>query len=303
MYTTWSRKSEASVTSSSMSLNRLFDFAVNSVPGVFQTTEKHFILDYKGDLGTAKLKIRTNSVMFYSDLSESTIKQCGNEYSAHIKITHHTGEQFVILIPDIRSYNPGGLYKPYLTHSQYYYILKLIAAEVKAACMGASEEKLAYIKNGIESASTIGQDISEICTWVHIQVKFACFKKIPSPKFYEVLIEKVKTGKLELEGKDHCKEYLESCISGEEVVLPIFYYAAVLDGDLKIPFQVKNSYAEIISKEKMKKRYGILRNLPNSLPGLIKVKQGKSYQKLINSVNHYCEEKKKADLDLKCSVM
>ena len=196
--------------------------------------------------------------------------------------------QFVILIPSCRSYNPAGLDRPYFTSAQYYFIARLIAVEVKAACLGVSEEKIDVIKANIESISKISKGLKEVIEWVHLQIKCACFRQILSPNFFEFLLNKTRESEFELEGRHHCKEYFESCISGEEICLPLAYYAAVLEGEPKMQFQKKVTFTEIIRKECTARRSGgALKHLPKAVPKLVHAKQGKKYTQLVNETEKY----------------
>ena len=288
LYTTWSRTSDTSSTSSTARVTRLFDFSVRSMPGLYKTSSKHFFLDFHEESATAALALHTRPGVIFSEFCESPIVQSGIEYSAHIKIVHVTGGEFTILIPDCRSYNPAGLDKPYFTSLQYYFIVRLIAVEVKAACLGVSEEKLDMIRSNIEKISIISKNLREIIDWVHLQIKCACYRKTIAPKFFEFLIGKASKNEFLLEGREHCKEYLESCVSGEEIYLPLAYYVGVLEGEAKMQFQKKVSFAEIIRKEsKLKRNGGALKYLPKAVPEIVSGKQGKSYAQLVSETERY----------------
>ena len=235
-----------SITSSARNLARLFDFTAPMVPGLFKTTPKRFMLDYKEGSLTANLSLRTRKQSLHAELCEVSIIQYGIEYSNYIKITHENNEEFLILIPDARSYNPSEISKPYITAFEYLFITKFISIEIRAACMGVYEEKIDSIKEKIKNISIIYPKIKEIIEWVHLQIICACYKKTAGPKFYEVVIRASVVGEIILNGNDHCKEYLENCISGEEVFLPALYYKSVLESEPNLSFKKKSILLKLL---------------------------------------------------------
>ena len=299
-----SRDSLLSYTGSFQNLTRLLDFTASTIPGLFKSSSNRFILDYKEEDLTVNISFRTRNLMLQADLCETILVQYGIEYNTHIKITHENGEEYLILIPDIRGYNPAVIEKPYITTKEYSFIVKFISIEIRAACMGVFEEKIDYIKEKIQSISKMYPKVNEIIEWVHIQIKCACYKKSAAPKFYEILIASTVARCIFISDNNHCKEYLENCISGEEVFLPDIYYQSVLDNEPKISFKTKIKYTEILNRDKRKTgSRAILRYLPEMLNGLLYVKKGKTYLKLFNDMNKYAQSYKSTQETNPCKIM
>lgn len=302
LHSTWSRKSDASCTSSSMTLSQLFDFLATHIIGLFKVTSKHFILEYKEDNRTANLTLRLYKTNIYAELVHGKIRRFGIDYNAYVKILHENGEEFFILIPECRSYNPAGTDRPYITFNQYMFITKLVAVEVRAATLGIPENQIDDIFDCIQKASQVYATIKEVCEWIHLQIKCACYLRIQGPNFYELLLNKASLSEFDLNIRDHCKEYLENCLDGSEVSLPRLYYKVVLENEPRLQFDKKVLFAEIIRRESNKSK-AVLYHLPKAVPHMVYVKQGKNYTQIVNDIEKFYAGHNSVENMAACCVM
>jgi hypothetical protein len=303
MYPAWSRKSEASQSSSSATLSRLFDFCATQVSGLYKLTSSSLQIEFSENASSpATLSLSLSHSPLCAELCETRIQHFGIDYAAYIKIIHNTAEEFIILIPECRGYDPAGAEKPYLAFPQYLFIAKLISAQVRAATVGVTEEGVELIHELMVSHSAFYQSTKEVSEWVKLQVKCACFAKIPAPNYYEMILNKAAVGEFQLENRDHCKEYLESCLRGGEIFLPRFYYKKVLENEPKLPFEKKVSFAEV-SRRLPSRSCSVLKYLPKAVPQLLQVKQGKSIAQLANDVEKYCVSHHSVEHLITCNII
>lgn len=302
MNSTWSRKSEISATSSCVTLSRMFDFLSTYIPGLFKITSKHFILDYKEEPRSANITLRTAKASILAELIHTKSRKFGLDYSASIKILHNSGEEFTIFIPECRSYDPAGTTLPYISFPQYIFIAKIIAAEVRAATLGIPEYQIDEIFDSIRRVSQIYLTIKELSEWVHLQIKCACFLRVSSPNYYELLLNKAIIDEFDLNLRDHCKEYLENCLDGSEIILPKVYYKSVLENEPKLHFDKKVQFAEAIRKVSAKQK-AVLYYLPKAVPKMVYVKQGKNYTQIINDIEKFCAGQTLTENMAACCVM
>ncbi|OMJ89332.1 hypothetical protein SteCoe_8535 [Stentor coeruleus] len=301
LHSSRSLKSNTSYASTSVALCRMFDFVSSHIPGLFKVTSKHFLLEYKEDLNSTNLSLRISKTNIIPELIQIKVIKYGLEYTAHIRILHDNYDEFFILIPECRSYDPAGTTKPYLDFQQYLFISKLIAIEIRAAILGIPEHQVDDIFVSIQKVSQIYQSVKELAEWVHLQIKCACFMRINSPSYYELLLNKASLGDFELNSRDHCKEYLESCLEGGEVVLPRLYFQSVLDNEHKLPFEKKNQFAEVIRKDSIKPR-AVLYYLPKAVPQMVYVRQGKNYTQIVNDIEKFYAGHKSVENMAVCNV-
>ena len=78
-----------------------------------------------------------------------------------------------------------------------------------------------------------------------MQVKLACFKKLPPPRYFEFIMNKVLAEEFSLDGRDDCKEYLEKCMKGGVFKLPAAYYKVVLANEKRETTKEKSKNARI----------------------------------------------------------
>ena len=298
----WSRKSEISI-SSSARIAALFDFSATNIHGLYKITSKQYVLEYKEDDESTNLLLRTKKCGLSADFNEEKYNECGIDYDWQIVVSHPQGEKFKILIPNLRSYDPAGLEKPYVTASQAYFIQKLVAAEVKAAICGVSEQKIDFINDAFYSLSKIYKNTKHLTDWIHLQIKNACFTKTKSIKYFEFLIQKVTVGELLLNDRNHCKEYLESCLKGGQISIPCEYYKSVVLHETKLSFEKKVIFSEIICRENKKVENRVLTLLPKFVPNIIYVKQGKSYNQLLKDSEKYYSIYNSPTINNPCKIM
>ena len=136
-----------------------------------------------------------------------------------------------------------------------------------------------------------------------MQIKNACFTKTKSIKYFEFLIQKVTVGELLLNDRNHCKEYLESCLKGGQISIPCEYYKSVVLHETKLSFEKKVIFSEIICRENKKVENRVLTLLPKFVPNIIYVKQGKSYNQLLKDSEKYYSIYNSPTINNPCKIM
>ena len=279
-----SRVSEISVNSITANLRRLFDFSQTKLPGLYQVTSKYFILEYCESDSIAYTKFHTKPSSFSAIFKEEALVMNGIQYCGFIKIKG-SNNSVKIFIPAYRSYDPAGVMNAqYLNSKQFLLMVKLISAEIRAATCGVREKRLEKIKKCFESVTALPSSMKFLWNWVHLQVKLACYKNIQPPKYFEYLLNKLLTDDFHLDSRDDCKEYLEKCLRGGEVKLPLAYYKSVLCRERKLPFEMKVFYSECENRENKEEKAEncALVRLPKMVQGLTCVREGKNIGKLLN---------------------
>ena len=301
-----SRASEISSTTVSASLKRYFDFSQNKIAGLYQTTPRHFILEYCESNAMAYAKFHTSSSQFSSLFSEDPLVDHGIQYCGCIDINFSPSESIRILIPGFRSYDPAGeLNRQYVSSRQFILLAKLLSAEIKAAQLGVREKRLEKIQRTIESICEATGSMSMLWNWTHLQVMLACYKRINPPKYFEFIMNKILSEEFSLEGRDDCKEYLEKCMRGGTVKLPIAFYKAILANEKKLSFELRTLYSEIVARENKEEKASVvsLSYLPKMIPNFSSVKEGKSYGKLISDCQRLCKLYEANVHQNKCKIM
>ena len=296
----------SSTTSLSANLKRLFDFSQSKVSGLYQTTPKHFILEFCEANAIAYAKFHTGSKQFSSQYSEDPVIDCGIQYCGSIDIHFSPSESIQIMIPGFRSYDPAGeIGRQYVSSRQFMLLAKLLSAEIKAASIGVREKRLGKIQKTIESICKAPESMSLLWNWTHLQVKLACYKKIQPPRYFEFIMNKVLSEEFSLEGRDDCKEYLEKCMRRGSVKLPVAFYKAVLANEQKLPFELKILYSEIEARENKEEKASavVLNYLPKMLPNFSSVKEGKTYGKLMSDCDKLCKMYEANVHQNKCTIM
>ena len=301
-----SQVSEVSANSLTANINRLFDFSQTKIPGLYRVTLKHFILEYCESDAIACTKFHIKSEQFIPKFKEEVIIINGIQYCGYIEIQYPIADIINIYIPAYRSYDPAGLNgKQYINSRQFMIMLKLFSAEIRAAQLGVRERRIEKIKKNIESVCKIPESMNLLWNWIHIQIKLACYKKLSPPKYFEFIMNKILTEEFSLEERDDCKEYLEKCMRGGNIFLPVAYYKAVLTHEKNLPFDLRVLYSEIESKENQEDKASgvVLKYLPKMIPNITCVKEGKNYMKLAADCERLCKLYDANVHQNKCKVM
>lgn len=300
-----SRASEISVNSITANLRRLLDFSQVKLPGLYQITPKYFILEYCESDSIAYSKFHTSHSSISASFKEQPHTVYGIQYCGFIKVKTSTNS-VKILIPAYRSYDPAGMQNaPYLNSKQFLLLIKLISAEVKAAISGVREKRLEKLKKCIESVTLLPKSMALMWNWTHLQIRLACYKQLQPPKYFEFILNKILTDDFHLDSRDDCKEYLEKCLRGGVVKLPLAYYKAVLSHERKLPFEMKVVYSECENRENKEEKAEncALVHLPKMIQGLTCVKEGKNFAKLLNDCERLHKLYESNVHQNKCKVM
>lgn len=300
-----SRTSEISVSSISANLRRLFDFSQEKMPGLYRVTSKYFILEFCESDSIAYSKFHTSHCEVSAKFIEEAYESAGIMYVGFILVEHPINT-VRIPVPAYRSYDPAGsTNNEYLASRHFLLIIKFLSILVRASTCGVREKRLSKIQQIIQSVSPLVQSMSMLWQYTFLSVKLSCYKHLEPPKYFEFILNKVLTHDFDLNSRDDCKEYLEKCLKGGDVRLPVAYYKSVLKHEKKLPFDVKVLYSECQNRENKedKAQSHILKELPKLISGLTVVKEGKGMLKLMNDCERLHKLYEANVHQSKCKVM
>lgn len=269
--------------STSMSnIQEMFDLSLNKVHGVYKCTEEKMLfgISDKNHIARAEL-LFVNPNLSYKVIM-IPFQEFSLSYYCSINI-YHENIQSIIKIPALRTYNPTGVLE-FLSYNEFWFLLKITSAAIKAVISGTSEKELGYLKNSIKTLPSYMNN-NVMIDYMFIQVKTACFRKIIPPTYPEYIITQIMKG-VYLPRED-TKEYLEvylMFIKGEthKTQIPYEFYMSVLKNDKKISWELKEKFTEKLSESNKNSR--MLKHLPWLVESLEYVDVGCKYEDLYNEI-------------------
>lgn len=271
-----------SMSTSMMNIEEVFDLSLNKVHGVYKCTEEKILFEIsdKNHIARAQL-LFLNPILIYKVIM-IPFEEFSLSYYCSINI-YHENIQSIVKIPALRTYNPTGVLE-FLSYQQFWFLLKITSAAIKAVVSGTSEKELSYLKNSIKNLPSYMNN-NVMIDYMFVQVKTACFRKIIPPTYPEYVIAQIMKGAYF--PREDTKEYLEvylMFIKGEtqEIQVPSEFYMSVLKNDKKISWEIKDKFSEKLSKSSKIGR--MLKHLPWFVESFEYVEIGCKYEDLYSEI-------------------